>query len=953
MRFKRRLKNKYEKKMELIIHAYGYSGLIVNVLNGLAMFRSSNFYPVIINTMVLMVGTFYAWRIAASGVGEQWRGYLTKCFGMIIFVNALLLPKTSMFVKDHVEKSFHKVDNIPLAFSLPIGVVENYGHILTHGFDQAFSFIGGKSSLSYYNFGTIFGARLAKEVLEAKIRDPEVAGNMREFVKRCVMLPAMIGHKFNKEQLVNSTDIWGLLKKAGGDLTRVDMTQGELRSAMSCAEAMNYFESKFNTQNQSLIANLTNKFRGAGGNVSVQNYKSSMQLNNDMNGAIKSIFSNNTTSVDSILKNNMIINSLNNYRSGKYATARAQMHQEAGGLLSGDLAEKTLTGSLALMKVLVYSSFIFLLPMLILAGGFQRYKSWIIMAFSLSLWPPLFTILNMVIDFAYEPAMVVSYSSWATEKKKFDSIASLAAGLTLSIPFLAYYMTRLGEGGFTQLAGTILASANAATGAIAGERSSGSRSWDNESIGNTSYDNSNAFKTNHNMEYASGENGWSNKDGSRIKMTAGGTEVITSGAGITSDVGETRYTMEDSNRAEASMGAQSSKEFLEAKSASYSNAKSNTFSQSRDWLKNIAKREAAGGVINYEAMGEQGKNVQRMVSTAKTLAKDYGYSWNQAIEGSLTGSISSGCKIAGNGVTIEADGKITVRNSSDQQFNEKEQIDRNNHIAANTSNIARAAKNQTHSNDNSVDKSLSSRVTSAYEEQQRLAQEVSKAHHQSEAWHEAQNLINSRGGSSSRDMIHELTDRYMKEYGINDRNKAHRDVSQRTPEVMRTWNKMLNEDNYVQNLVNDIAANKAKLSPESSDMEFNEFNKTHAIDRGAYDKEVDQAATNAGFKGEEIQQNVANTKNDLNAKFKDITTVNGDHYVNKSQGIKVETDGMQAKINKFEEDRMGQQDYADLNCDDMVKPYSTKGLTITHVEGGKNISNGQRVEKQLFGNKLK
>jgi hypothetical protein len=319
---------------------------------------------------------------------------------------------------------------------------------------------------------------------------------------------------------------------------------------------MNYFEGKFATQKHGLIANLTSKFRGAGGGVNSESYKGTMQLNNDMNGAIKAIFSNNTVSVDSILKNNMLINSLNDYRSGKYATARAQMHQEAGGLLSGDLAEKTLTGSLALMKVLVYSSFIFLLPMLILAGGFNRYKSWIIAAFSLSLWPPLFTILNMVIDFAYDPAQIVSYSSWATEKKKFDSIASLAAGLTLSIPFLAYYMTRLGEGGFTQLAGTIMASANAATSAIAGEKSSGSRNWDNESIRNSNYDNSNAFKTNHNMEYASGENGWSNRDGTRVKMTAGGAEVISGGGGITSDVGETRYSIEDSRRAEANIGAQ-------------------------------------------------------------------------------------------------------------------------------------------------------------------------------------------------------------------------------------------------------------------------------------------------------------------------------------------------------------------------------------------------------------
>lgn len=46
-----------------------------------------------------------------------------------------------------------------------------------------------------------------------------------------------------------------------------------------------------------------------------------------------------------ILKHNMMINSINSYRSGKYPAAKAQLHNEAGGLISGDLAEKTLTGS--------------------------------------------------------------------------------------------------------------------------------------------------------------------------------------------------------------------------------------------------------------------------------------------------------------------------------------------------------------------------------------------------------------------------------------------------------------------------------------------------------------------------------------------------------------------------------------------------------------------------------
>ena len=85
--------------------------------------------------------------------------------GMVVLINALLLPKTSMNVKDNVTKELYRVDNIPVAFALPIGILENIGHLVTIGFEQAFTTVGGRTSFNYYNYGTAFGARLARDVL--------------------------------------------------------------------------------------------------------------------------------------------------------------------------------------------------------------------------------------------------------------------------------------------------------------------------------------------------------------------------------------------------------------------------------------------------------------------------------------------------------------------------------------------------------------------------------------------------------------------------------------------------------------------------------------------------------------------------------------------------------------------------------------------------------------------
>ena len=103
--------------MDMIIHSYGYGQTIFNTLNALAMIRQTNLYPAMITTITLLVGMFYSWQMAASRVDGEWRRYIMKVAGMLVLINALLLPQTSMNVKDHVEKQFWRVDHIPLAYA--------------------------------------------------------------------------------------------------------------------------------------------------------------------------------------------------------------------------------------------------------------------------------------------------------------------------------------------------------------------------------------------------------------------------------------------------------------------------------------------------------------------------------------------------------------------------------------------------------------------------------------------------------------------------------------------------------------------------------------------------------------------------------------------------------------------------------------------------------------------
>lgn len=887
--------------MDLTIHSYGYSELLFHTLQGLAMFRESNFYPTVINTMVLLVGTYLAMQMAASKAEGQWRQYLLKCLGMIVFVNSLLLPKASMFIRDHVEKSYWKVDNIPLAFALPIGAIESFGYIITMGFEQTFSLVGSRSSLLYYHYGTVFGARLAKEVLEAKIRDPEVVGNMRNFIGRCVILPAMIGHKFTKEELVATNDIWGLVSKNAGTLTRVDMTVDGVRvhPSPTCKEAIGYFETKFSSLEGGIITTLSQKFRGAGKGVE---YNSGLrQLNKNISTAIAALYDGGHK-VDAILKNNMMINAINSYRSGKYATARAQMHQEAGGLLSGDLAEKTLTGSLAVMKVIVYGSFIFLLPMLILTGGFTRYKSWITMAFSLSLWPPLYSILNMVIDFAYEPAKIVSYSSWSTEVKKFDSIAGLAAGLSISIPFLAYYMTRLGEGGLTQLAGTIMASSNAAVSAIAGERSSGMRNWDNDNIDNVSRHNSNGFKTNHNLEYVSGENGWNLADGSHFKLTAGGKQIITGGHGLTSSGGDVSMRSEESNHVMLNEGVNKQKSLASSEQVMFTESHAKTISRQANMLESIAEHTRSGSGYNIDTSTEEGKTVDKVLHEIDSLNKSNNYGWRQNAEAVLEAHSGFDLPFGLGGVT--AKGSVSAGNFSDQQNSGSLTINKEDNSKETYNNITRALNNDSWTKEHGVSQDQSKGLHESYEETQRAEKQLADRYDKIDTYQRAIELNRSRGGVINKELYQDVTEAHAKRSGKSVMD-ARKDVENMTPEVRKIFREL--SEPGVNQLLAEVEAGKRALSSNNVHQKLDDKHKQYKsnVDSNVGD-EVEKEAAAKGFNADYIRKDVEATGEINKNRFNHLNNKVNDKYDSTRDATQLHYDQMQKVIEQNEKNRLGQ-----------------------------------------------
>ena len=886
--------------LDFTIYSYGYSEIIYNTLQAIAMLRNSDFYTTIITTIALISGVIYAVQMVAAQGEGQWRGSLRRVIGMVIFIEALLLPKVTMSVKDHVEKHYWQVDNIPLAFALPIGIVENFGHILTAGFEQVFSLVDGASSHSYYHYGTVFGARLQKEVLQSKVRDPEFISNMSNFIERCVILPSMIGKQFTKEELVASEDMWGLISSRAGTFTRTPMTKNGVRvnPHPKCKDAVPYFEKKFD---DTIGLNLTSwawKFKGAGKDNKYN--PGSRALNKNIKAQIGVLYGD-SGKVDSLLKHNMMINAVHSYRSGKYPAAKAALHNEAGGLISGDLAEKTLTGSLAVMKVIIYGSFIFLFPILILSGGISKYRSWITAAFSLALWPSLFSMLNMIIDFAYEPAKIVSYSTWATEMKKFDSIASTAANLTLMIPFLSFWITRMGEGGFMHLAGSIMATANSASAALAGEKASGSRSWDNESMRNKNNDNVSSYKHDSSMQYVSGAARSSMADGSMETITAGGKPIYFGGAGQSSSSGESSYRQLSGITANHEDAVRHEIQAMSAEQASLTVSQEKLFAQEASALHSIMKNTKTDTGYSIDTSTEEGRERMKAMNAIDELNKTNDHGWKQNAEAHMKADYTAGGAAAkAFGFDVGAGGSVTASNESSQSDSQSNRLSTENSIHVRDGNSQRTNKNENFLESLGVDKNTQDSIRETYQETKRLDQSVSAHKDTIDSHNRTINYAQSNSSEFSKDQYQDVADAYQAKYG-GSAGEVQEAVSSGTAKA-RAVHKELNSKSY-DSIFNQINTKGKEIAGANN---VNDFVAKNKMDSAIGSRRDEFAkANNIRTDKDNVVQEISDKGRDIKDRHDEKHDYNENEYEEREQIHTEKQVARQEEIDRHEKDRKG------------------------------------------------
>ncbi|MBY0533871.1 MAG: conjugal transfer protein TraG N-terminal domain-containing protein [Rickettsiaceae bacterium] len=905
--------------MQFAIHTYGHFDAMFYVLNGIKMIMGHDFTDAMIKLMAMITTSYYALLGISSANSGRIGTYFLKTAGMLLIITGLLLPKADMLVVDRVSGKKEIVTNLPYAFVLPVGILEAFGAGITSLFEQAFATI---SSTPHKDYGMIFGQRIVQESKNWRIANPEFSRNMDAFLERCVVLEAQIGSRFTPEEVIASIDMFKLATENAGTFRKVDFRIEKVPTRLTCKESGGALK-KYIKQEMGFLSFKYRKsdfaIAGRGDSIRADTGADEERLNLLLARNLELGYTNTLGvegKAEDIIRQNMMINSLKgfNNKSDLYGYTRASGIQNSNWSISGELAKEYLPLLLNIIKALIYTSFIFIVPLMILGGGMNKYLKYCVVVFSLQIWPALNSVLNLFIEiYSHVKGSSISggaitYGNFNQAHEAVDTIVYVASGLQMSIPFLSFAIVQGGVQSFVHLAGSVQSASNGAASVASNELSSGSRGFDNITKGSESIDQKSGFKTDWNQSHQEGAKQVQGASGEMFRTFADGSSAINSGTGMNLSSGSRSFNLSGSQDTSLQQSLGNTLSSLQSDEQSFNKSKTSTISNVGDLVSHIAQRESKGDTFSYDSMGEQGKALQQAVNHTKEVHEQGGHSWEQAAKAGLKTSISGGfgmpsiSPIKGD-ISVGADASVDATNASSQSLTEDQRVAQSNDSNKIFNNLVKASTNEQWMTDNSVDNSYAQSTKASYDEMQSYGQSVAQKREEANTYSEALQHNKSNGASDHRDMYHEVEQGVMKQYGVS-QNQAHQMIESNDPRANKVWDGMVQQN--IGNTISQVRAGRNHVN-NSAAQDANSFHNEH---QGKVNNDglqnLQTKAAEQGLNKKTMQEDIAERKQNLQTKYDDVTNENSVQYQSVLHANNALKQGLQQRVDKYDEDRIGQ-----------------------------------------------
>lgn len=505
-------------------------------------------------------GAFIVYYMILYGNIEQ----IIKTWGIpvLLITNMLFVPTTSVWVQDTITKYHYKIDRVPYGLALFASQTSRLSKAVTEIVEQNFAPV---DDLKYQKNGMMFGSDILEKAKTFRIQNQDFRENIRNFVGQCVKYDIMLNQKYSIDDLRNTSDIWGLVSSnpsRNRGIFWIPISGKAPSTFVTCAQAVEKFNQAWRAELDHSFSLLGRKFFSGRfvGNSGSNSEK--FQMNPGTESALKAEIKGNlqnitsylgdiATNAEETLRQALLINAIldsaseNSKAAGNaitYAETRALQQQNNTFDTIGRLATKLLPIMKAVIEALAYACFIFVIPLCMIPQGYKFLINWIAVLAWLQVWPPMYAILNCIMNIAARAATLseigtaggLTIANCIGVSEANSEMKLLAGYLAMSIPFICIAIVQ-GVGSFVHLAGQMTGASTSSAGTAAGEISTGNFSFGNVSMRNQQLDNLSHLQRNYSSSISAG--GHTLDTGAmQIRNDASGFKVVNRGvsSGISS-----------------------------------------------------------------------------------------------------------------------------------------------------------------------------------------------------------------------------------------------------------------------------------------------------------------------------------------------------------------------------------------------------------------------------------
>ncbi len=672
------------------------------------------------------------------------------------FMNLLFVPTTSVWIHDPITHYHQKVDNVPHGLAAFAGYVSKIGYHITEEVEKVFTL---PDDLRYQKSGSLFASNIMQKAKSFHITNADLEENMRSFVGQCVLYDAMLGRKYTIDDLRNTDDIWGLISENPSPVRSFlwrDPKDGDAPRGrpdiISCAEGVAKINQLWALELDRSANLFGKKIFGKNGLVNPK-----AELLKYLPIAYAQL-GNIAKDASEIIKQQMMIyavvegvesNSTALGNAPNFAARRAYLQQRTTYETLGAMAGETLPIMKAVLEAIVYSFFLFVIPLSLLPSGYKYLMTWGRSLLWLQMWAPLYAVLNYIMTMAARSktldALSISNEAGVTIASSVGlanmnaDITAMAGYLAMSIPFLSLALVK-GVGSFVHMASHLGNVSQGAASMAANEVTSGNLSFGNVSQGNSQISNSSMLNHSNAASYR-GSSAHIQDGRSEITTMADGSQVLNVGS---SNLPISMNSTESSAMQASQMASQNVQKAMNQSETSAQHL-SSTARNSVNLSDSLAKLESAGDSASLGISTEQSKAIHHGANLTREFSKQNGIEEGKSAQMLASASFGTGKGAGLLGGSVGMGGDISAK---EQELNIKAQKfaeDHNYQQALRES--ANASKQISHSLNDESARRLAEEVSGSYEMGMSQRSEASKSFRLAEDYSNQASYIRANSAS--------------------------------------------------------------------------------------------------------------------------------------------------------------------------------------------------------------